>query len=194
MTTSLGVVPDSAIAQPIPIAIPTLTVLPPSSDTESWSRSPSPRCRRPRSRRSRAKPRHRGPDSPEDSPQRLPRTHQQDEGSWGTGEGEDAGGEETMQGERKQSSTQRRSPSPSPSRSGEEEDDVEYEEYRRHQRQGSPSPLLLPPPSRSWSRSRSPSRRSRWSLRSLLSRDASSDWDSCRSVCVCFFVCALSLV
>ncbi|KAM7421381.1 hypothetical protein PAMA_015491 [Pampus argenteus] len=45
------------------------------------------------------------------------------------------------------------------------------------QGQGSPSQDLLLPPSRSWSCSPSPSRRSRWSLRSLLSRD--SDWDNC---------------
>ncbi|XP_015245464.1 PREDICTED: GRAM domain-containing protein 1A-like [Cyprinodon variegatus] len=53
---------------------------------------------------------------------------------------------------------------------------------RRHapserQREDSPSQVLLLPPARSWSRSPSPSRRSRWSLRSLLSRD--SDLDSC---------------
>ncbi|XP_030637885.1 protein Aster-A isoform X2 [Chanos chanos] len=64
--------------------------------------------------------------------------------------------------------SQRRSPSPctpSPVPNVEEGD------------QGSSSSLLLLPPSRSGSRSPSPSRRSRWSLRSLLYKD--SDWDSC---------------
>ncbi|XP_041964316.1 protein Aster-A isoform X3 [Alosa sapidissima] len=173
MTTSVGVVSDTVMAESIPIPIPTLMVLPPSSDTESWSRSPSPRCRRPRSRRCRARTRPSGPGTPEDSPLRLttPR-HQQDEARQGPGEGE---GAEDVEGERKQISRRQRSPSPSHSRSGEEEDAGEEEEYG----QGSPSPLLLPLPSRSCSRSGSPGRRSRWSLRSLLSRDASSDWDSC---------------
>ncbi|XP_065154706.1 protein Aster-A isoform X1 [Paramisgurnus dabryanus] len=46
--------------------------------------------------------------------------------------------------------------------------------------QGSPS-VLLPPPSRSWSRSSSLSRRSRWSLRSLLNKDSDCDSTSTAS-------------
>ncbi|XP_049585279.1 protein Aster-A isoform X2 [Syngnathus scovelli] len=46
----------------------------------------------------------------------------------------------------------------------------------RCEEQGRDQDLLLPP-CQTWSRSPSPSRRSRWSLRSLLGRD--SDWDSC---------------
>ncbi|XP_024114050.1 protein Aster-A [Oryzias melastigma] len=105
------------LARPIPV--PTLTVLPPSSDTESWSRSPSPRL------------------------SRLSRTHR------------------SRTRTRKQAAAPaERAPSP-----------MEV----TGQGQDSPSHELLLPPPRSCSRSPSPSRRSRWSLRSLLSRD--SDWD-----------------
>ncbi|KAF6720687.1 hypothetical protein FQA47_006122 [Oryzias melastigma] len=110
------------LARPIPV--PTLTVLPPSSDTESWSRSPSPRL------------------------SRLSRTHR------------------SRTRTRKQAAAPaERAPSP-----------MEV----TGQGQDSPSHELLLPPPRSCSRSPSPSRRSRWSLRSLLSRD--SDWDISRSV------------
>ncbi|XP_017164803.1 uncharacterized protein gramd1a [Poecilia reticulata] len=128
-----------------PVSVPTLTVLPPSSDTESWSRPPSPRPPG-RSHRSRTRTKRRceGPAGLHGGAARP---------GWG----------ETPQivvedGER------RRSPSPSAE--------------RRHE-DGPSHDLLLPPP-RSWSRSPSPGRRSRWSLRSLLSRD--SDVDGCRLV------------
>ncbi|XP_051922620.1 protein Aster-A isoform X1 [Hippocampus zosterae] len=119
-----------------PRAVPTLTILPPSSDTESWSRSPSPRPyrsgRHPRSYRVRSRTKKRSADKRSGTPQIVI--------------------EEEM------------APAPSaleapPIRSDEQDRD------------------LLLPPSLSWSRSPSPSRRSRWSLRSLLGRD--SDWDSC---------------
>lgn len=126
-----------------PVSVPTLTVLPPSSDTESWSPSPRPPGRSHRSR-TRTKRRCEGPAGLHGSATRP---------GWG----------ETPQivvenGER------HRSPSPSAERRSED----------------SPSHDLLLPPPRSWSRSPSPSRRSRWSLRSLLSRD--SDVDGCRLV------------
>ncbi|XP_032410426.1 protein Aster-A isoform X2 [Xiphophorus hellerii] len=125
-----------------PVSVPTLTVLPPSSDTESWSRPPSPRLPG-RSHRSRTRTKRRceGPAGLHGGTTRP---------GWG----------ETPQivvedGERC------RSPSPLAERRSED----------------SPSHDLLLPPPRSWSRSPSPSRRSRWSLRSLLSRD--SDVDGC---------------
>ncbi|KAG9335429.1 hypothetical protein JZ751_004751 [Albula glossodonta] len=117
----------TSAAQAIPVPIPTLTVLPPSSDTESCSRSPGLRPRRHRARKERGRERKRRGEDLED---------------------------------------QRRQKERDESERGREGD-------RR-----SPSPLLLLPPTRSWSRSSSPSRRSRWSLKSLLSRE-STDCDSC---------------
>ncbi|XP_041798422.1 protein Aster-A isoform X2 [Chelmon rostratus] len=143
------------LAQPVPI--PTLTVLPPSSDTESWSRSPSPRL----SRSSRHGRFHRS----------RPRTKKQNEEEQGCTPKRQWGKkthiliEETVE----KGTIQHRSPSPSPSMSSQMEGD--------EQGRDSPSQDLLLPPSRSWSRSPSPSRRSRWSLRSLLNRD--SDWEGC---------------
>lgn len=147
------------VAQPIPV--PTLTVLPPSSDTESWSRSPSPRL----SRSSRHSRFHR-------SRTRTKKRNEEDQGcpprrQWGRKT--HIALEETEE----KGTIQHQSPLTSISVASQ----MEGEE----QTQDSPSQDLLLPPSRFWSRSPSPSRRSRWSLRSLLSRD--SDWDSCRLVC-----------
>lgn len=156
MTMSTPVGPQGiTLTQPIPV--PTLTVLPPSSDTESWSRSPSPRP----SRSSRHGRFHR-------SRTRTKRRNEEEQGltskqQWG----------KTPQIVTEESEEIRHQ-SPSPSRS------VSSHMGEDEQRQDSPSQDLLLPPSRSWSRSPSPSRRSRWSLRSLLSRD--SDWESCRLV------------
>lgn len=155
-------VTTEGITLPQHIPIPMLAVLPPSSDTESWSRSPSPRLtrssRHSRTHRSRSKTKKRNPEEEvcavaanakwAETPQIVI--------------------EETVD----RGSTLHRSPSPSPSVAS----CVEGEE----QGEGSPAQDLLLPPSRSWSRSPSPNRRSRWSLRSLLSRD--SDWDTCRLV------------
>lgn len=157
MTMSSPVGPEAiTLAQPIPV--PTLTVLPPSSDTESWSRSPSPRqprsSRHSRFHRSRTRTKKRNEEEQGCTPKRQ----------WG--KKTHIVIEETVEKGRQ------RSPSPSPSAASQMEGD--------EQGQDSPSQDLLLPPSRSWSRSPSPSRRSRWSLRSLLSRD--SDWDSCRLV------------
>lgn len=135
--------PEITMAEPIPI--PTLNILPPSSDTESWSCSPSPQPHRFHLRsRNREK--------------RRAKVQQADasENHWDKGKGE----------RDRNLSPSRASPLPSMVSNVEE--------------QGSPSVLLLPP-SRSWSRSSSLSRHSRWSLRSLLSKD--SDCDSSRSVC-----------
>lgn len=159
MTMSSPVGPEGiTLSQPVPV--PTLTVLPPSSDTESWSRSPSPRLARPsrhgRFHRSRTRTKkNRNEEEQGCSPKRQ----------WG----KTVDMEETTE----KGKIRRRSPSPSSSAAGQLEG-VELG-------QDSPSQDLLLPPSRSWSRSPSPSRRSRWSLRSLLSKD--SDWDSCRLVC-----------
>lgn len=160
MTMSSPVRPEGiTLAQPIPV--PTLTVLPPSSDTESWSRSPSPRLsrssRHSRSHRSRTRTKKRNADEQGCTPKRQ----------WG--ETPQIVIEETAE----RGAIQHWSPSPSPS--------VATQMEGEEKGQDSPSQDLLLPPSRSWSRSPSPSRRSRWSLRSLLSRD--SDWDSCRLVC-----------
>ncbi|XP_070822220.1 protein Aster-A isoform X2 [Chaetodon trifascialis] len=156
MTMSSPVGPEGiTLAQPIPI--PTLTVLPPSSDTESWSRSPSPRLSRSsrhgRFHRSRTRTKKQNEEEQSCTPKRQ----------WGRKT--QILIEETVE----KGTVQHRSPSPSPSVSSQ----MEGEE----QGQDSPSQDLLLPPSRSWSRSPSPSRRSRWSLRSLLSRD--SDWEGC---------------
>lgn len=140
------------------VPIPTLNILPPSSDTEAWSRFPSPRPPRrhrlshPHRSRGRTKKRSDGEQEESSKPQ------------WDGTEGV-----EKVKG----SATPQRSPSPLPSPllPPHVEDAV----------LGPSLDLLLPPSSRtSWSRSSSLGRRSRWSLRSLLSRE--SDWDSCRSV------------
>ncbi|XP_051261248.1 protein Aster-A isoform X2 [Dicentrarchus labrax] len=153
MTMSSPVGPEGiTLAQPVPV--PTLTVLPPSSDTESWSRSPSPRLSRSsrhgRFHRSRNRTKKRNEEEQGCTPKRQ----------WG---------KKTQIVVEETGPIPNRSPSPSPSVASQ----MEGEE----QGQDSPSQDHLLPPSRSWSRSPSPSRRSRWSLRSLLSRD--SDWESC---------------
>ncbi|KAL3059903.1 hypothetical protein OYC64_014493 [Pagothenia borchgrevinki] len=138
------------------IPVPTLTVLPPSSDTESWSRSPSPRQSRSsrygRSHRSRTRTKKRNEEEQCCTPKRQ----------WGK--------KQTMIKEPVERGTiPHRSPSPSSS--------VATQMEEEEQGQVIPSQDLLLPPSRSWSRSPSPSRRSRWSFRSLLNRD--SDWEGC---------------
>ncbi|MEQ2206502.1 hypothetical protein XENOCAPTIV_030272, partial [Xenoophorus captivus] len=158
MTTSSPVRAESfTLAQPIPV--PTLTILPPSSDTESWSRSPSPRlprsCLPGQSHRSRTRTKRRNAAKQGCAPQL----------EWG--ETPQIVVEESVE----RGTTRLRSPSPS----------VTTQMDAERQSEDSPSHDLLLPPSRSWSRSPSPSRRSRWSLRSLLSRD--SDLDGCRLVC-----------
>lgn len=156
MTMSSPLGPQGlTLTQPIPV--PTLTVLPPSSDTESWSRSPSPQPNRlgrhGRFHRSRTRTKTRTDDQQHglQSKRQLVKKRQP-----------------MVAGE-----IRGRSPSPSLS--------VSSSMLKEDERcQDSPSQDLLLPPSRSWSRSPSPSRRSRWSLRSLLSKD--SDWESCRLV------------
>ncbi|XP_068616544.1 protein Aster-A [Brachionichthys hirsutus] len=149
MTTS------SPVGEPIPV--PMLTVLPPSSDAESWSRSPSPRRSRPgrhgRFHRSRTRSKKRNEEDQGCTPKRqwAKKVHAAKEEAEETGV------------------IPQRGPSPSPSAASQ----AEGGERGRD----SPSQDFLLPPTRSWSRSPSPSRRSRWSLRSLLSRD--SDWESC---------------
>lgn len=160
MTMSSPVGPEGiTLAQPIPI--PTLTILPPSSDTESWSRSPSPRpsrsSRHGRSHRSRTRTKKRNEEEQSCSPKRQ----------WGKTP------QIVIEATAEKGTVRRRSPSPSPSVASQMEGEEQVQDI--------PSQDLLLPPSRSWSRSPSPSRRSRWSLRSLLSRD--SDWESCRLVC-----------
>ncbi|XP_056261850.1 protein Aster-A isoform X2 [Pseudoliparis swirei] len=147
---------DIALTRPIPV--PTLTVLPPSSDTESWSRSPSPRpsrsSRHGRPPRSRTRSKKRNGEEPDCTPKRqwgkTPRIVIEETAAQGT--------------------VPHRSASP-PSSS------VASRVEGGERGQDIPSRDLLLPPSRSWSRSPSPSRRSRWSFRSLLSRD--SDGESC---------------
>lgn len=150
--------PESGGSMTQLVPIPTLNILPPSSDTEAWSRFPSPRPPRrhrlshPHRSRGRTKKRSDGEQEESSKPQ------------WDGTEGV-----EKVKG----SATPQRSPSPLPSPllPPHVEDAV----------LGPSLDLLLPPSSRtSWSCSSSPGRRSRWSLRSLLSRE--SDWDSCRSV------------
>ncbi|XP_048008337.1 protein Aster-A isoform X2 [Megalobrama amblycephala] len=135
--------PEITMAEPIPI--PTLNILPPSSDTESWSCSPSPRPHR-FHLRSRNREKKRAKAQQADA----------SENHWDKGKG------------KRDKSPSRASPLPSMVSNVEEEE------------QGSPTVLLLPP-SRSWSRSSSLSRRSRWSLRSLLSKDSDCDSSSTAS-------------
>lgn len=142
------------LAQPIPV--PTLTVLPPSSDTESWSRSPSPRPSRSgrlnRSHCSRTRTKRRKGDR---------------------GYVSDPQGRRTPQIVVEESAEGGLVPRCNSSPSG-------ASHTEGGQGEDSPSHDLLLPPVRSWSRSPSPSRRSRWSLKSLLNKD--SDGDSCRLV------------
>ncbi|KAK2909898.1 hypothetical protein Q8A73_007613 [Channa argus] len=155
MTTSSPVGSEcSTLAQPI--SVPTLTVLPPSSDTESWSRSPSPRLSR-FSRHGRSRSRT-----------RTKKRHEENEGcTLKRGRAPQIVIEQTAE----KCTIRQHSASPSHS--------VAIPVEGEEQGQVNPSQDLLLPPSRSWSHSPSPSRRSRWSLRSLLSRD--SDWDSSSS-------------
>ncbi|XP_034384926.1 protein Aster-A isoform X2 [Cyclopterus lumpus] len=126
-------------------------------DTESWSRSPSPRplrsSRHGRSHRSRTRSKKRNGEEQGCTPKRQ----------WGKTP-HIVKEETTAKG-----TIQHRSTSPSSSVASPVEGDERGRDI--------PSQDLLLPPPRSWSRSPSPSRRSRWSFRSLLSRD--SDWESC---------------
>ncbi|XP_013771400.1 GRAM domain-containing protein 1A isoform X3 [Pundamilia nyererei] len=154
MTMSPPARPEGmTLAQPIPV--PMLTVLPPSSDTESWSCSPSPRPLR--SDR---------PHGSHRSRTRTKRRKREEQGcaykpQWGKTP------QIVIQSSTERGAVQHQSPSPS----------LVTEMGTAKQGRDSPSHDLLIPPSRSWSRSPSPSRRSRWSLRSLLGRD--SDGDRC---------------
>ncbi|XP_037532033.1 protein Aster-A isoform X2 [Nematolebias whitei] len=153
MTMSSPVRPGAfTLAQPIPV--PTLTVLPPSSETESWSRSPSPRpLRSGRLNRSHCS---------------RTRTKRRKEGD--RGYVSDPQGGKTPQIVVEESAEGGLVPRCSSSPFGaSQKEGVQGED--------SPSHDLLLPPVRSWSRSPSPSRRSRWSLKSLLNKD--SDGDSC---------------
>ncbi|XP_016338161.1 GRAM domain-containing protein 1A-like isoform X2 [Sinocyclocheilus anshuiensis] len=143
----MAVTPPPEITIAEPISIPILNVLPPSSDTEAWSCSPSPQPHRYHSRR-RNREKRRAKVSQEDISKNR----------WDKGQGKR---------DRSQSPSCA-SPSP-PMVSNVEE--VE---------QGSPSVFLLPP-SCSWSWSNSLSRRSRWSVRSLLSKDSDCDSSSTAS-------------
>nr|XP_043874033.1 protein Aster-A-like isoform X1 [Solea senegalensis] len=152
MTMSSPMGPEVVdLTQPIPVPKP--TVFPPSSDTESWSRSPSPRLsrfsRHSRSHLSRTSTKKRNEEQQGCSPKRG-KTPQI-----------------VIKDDVEKVTFLCRSPSPST--------DIQIE--GEEQGKGSPSQDLLLPPSCSWSRSPSPSRRSRWCLRSLFSRD--SEWDSC---------------
>ncbi|XP_072538849.1 protein Aster-A [Salminus brasiliensis] len=121
-----------------PILIPTLTVFPPSSETESRSQSPSPRPHRTHRTRDKEKHRTRGQENPLE-----PRSQDQ-----------------TLSECSKEKRSRGRSLSPKILK---RKDKVK--EVRGVDGQGGRfSPLLLPPS------------RSRWSLRSLISKD--SDWDS----------------
>ena len=148
MSSPVGI----TLVQPIPV--PTLTVLPPSSDTESWSRSPSPRASHSSSlgklHRSRIRTKKRNKKEQGCTPKQL--------------------GIKNTQAVMPETMDNSHLPSPFVAQHIDEEE------------QGQDSLLqdLLLPPSRSWSHSPSPSRRSRWSLKSLLSRDG--DWESCRLV------------
>lgn len=137
---------ESGITPAQPICVPTLTFLPPSSDTESWSGSPSPKLSR-SIHRSRSRTKKQEQDYP-------PPQH------W------------VKKAQVVMEASMEKSPLLS--------QPVACEMGAEEQGQDSFSQDLLLPPSRSWSCSPSPSRRSRWSLRSLLSRD--SDWESCRLV------------
>ncbi|XP_046883053.1 protein Aster-A isoform X2 [Hypomesus transpacificus] len=141
--------------------IPTLTVLPPSSDTESWSRSPSPRPprrhRQQRLHRIRTSTKTRSNKEKQQvdlTEQQLVKTQVEEE--------EQDGGQNK--------NAKQRSPLPSPSQ-------ARHKEREEFAKDGPSHGQLLPPSRSSWSRRSSTSQHSRWSLRSLLSRD--SDGDSC---------------
>ncbi|KAK2902704.1 hypothetical protein QQF64_010460 [Cirrhinus molitorella] len=141
----MAVTPPPEITIAEPVSIPILNVLPPSSDTESWSCSPSPRP-------------HRYPSRSRNREKKRAKVLQEDtsKNHWDKGQ------------RGRSQSPSRASPSPPMASKVEEEE------------QGSPSVLLLPP-SHSWSRSSSLSRRSRWSIRSLLSKDSDCDSSSTAS-------------
>ncbi|KAM6909921.1 protein Aster-A [Xenentodon cancila] len=144
MMTSSPVRPDGfTLTQPI--AVPTLTVLPPSSDTESWSRSPSPRL------------------------SRLKRPHRSRSRTKKCNGSEQGCALDSRWGKAPQIIVE----------DSVDKDPGQQEDVAR--RRDSPSHDLLLPPTRSWSRSPSPSRRSRWSFKSLLSRDSDSDISSTAS-------------
>lgn len=136
------------------ICVPTLTVLPPSSDTESWSRSPSPKQTRSIHRGQFHRSRTRA------------KTHNEKEQGYSLSQQWVKKTQIVMEASREKSTLLSHS--------------VACQMEGQEQGQDSFSQDLLLPPSRSWSCSPSSSRRSRWSLRSLLSRD--SDWESCRLV------------
>lgn len=137
-----------------PIRVPALTILPPSSDTESWSCSPSPKqtCSIHHGQFHRSRTRAK---ANKEKRQGYPPTQQWVQKA-----------QIVMEASREKSSLLSNS--------------VACQMVGQKPNQDSFSQDLLLPPSRSWCRSPSPSRRSRWSLRSLLSRD--SDWESYRLV------------
>ncbi|XP_028326383.1 protein Aster-A isoform X2 [Gouania willdenowi] len=139
----------SSSVVPQPLSIPLLTVLPPSSDTELITPSPSPRTSR-SVRRSRTRAKH---------------CSEAEQGSV-----------PTLQLVKSpklfKESAEKGNPSISPPPT-----EVARTDGEEEGRDSQSCDLFLLPPSRSWSRSPSPSRRSRWSLRSLLSRE--SEWDIC---------------
>lgn len=139
------------ITPPQPIRVPTLTIVPPSSGTESWSCSSSPKqtCSI-----------HRGQFHRSRTRAKTHSEKEQGSSQWVKK------ARIVMEASREKSYLLSHS--------------VDGQMEGQEQGQDSFSQDLLLPPSWSWSRSPSPSRRSRWSLRSLLSRD--SDWESCRLV------------
>lgn len=124
-----------------PVTVPTLTVLPPSSDTESWSRSPSPHLSRRTRHHSRSRTKKKNKEEQGCSPIKR---------QW--------------------------SRSPKARSAGGSVDDALSQMDKEEEQ--SADRLRPPSPACSGSRSPSPSRRSRWSLKSLLGRE--SEWDSCR--------------
>lgn len=147
MLTSVG--PDACSMTQ---SIPTLTVLPPSSDAESWSCSPSPRPprrhHRHRLHRTRTCTMMKNKEKKTeqvDSPKQqwVEKQVKEEEQYRGGNKSADAVGEELVS-------------------------------------ESSSNGQLLLPSHSYWSRRSTTSRQSRWSLRSLLSKD--SDWDSCRLV------------
>lgn len=147
MLTSVG--PDACSMTQ---SIPTLTVLPPSSDAESWSCSPSPRpprrLYRHRLHRIRTctmlKNKEKEIEQVDSPKQQWVEKQVKEEEQYSSGnKSADAEGEELVS-------------------------------------ESSSNGQLLLPSHSYWSRRSTTSRQSRWSLRSLLSKD--SDWDSCRLV------------
>ncbi|XP_034030060.1 protein Aster-A isoform X2 [Thalassophryne amazonica] len=158
MSSPVGIESNS-LAQPIP----TLTVLPPSSDTESWSQSPSPRL----SRSTRQSQSHRRKT-------RFNKWYDEEERSCSPKLQWDET-PEILIAEAVETCIQQWSSSPSLSLVAQEESGESGQDIP-------PQDLLLPPQTRAWSRSPSPSRRSRWFLRSFLGKD--SDWDSCSTASI----------